>query len=162
MVEDLTNLSADNHEELVRVITFLSFCHTIIIDQKKETYNAASPDELALVNAAKQFGYEFCEKDSEDNISVRVKATGEVLTYQLLNVCEFNSTRKRMSCIYRTPDRRIKLMCKGADSVITDLLSEDSLNSEIFYQTSRAVDTFATSGLRTLYLAEREVSEDEY
>jgi hypothetical protein len=32
---------------------FLAFCHTIIIDEKKGTFNASSPDELALVNAAK-------------------------------------------------------------------------------------------------------------
>jgi phospholipid-transporting ATPase len=38
---------------------FLSVCHTIIIDGKKGTYNAASPDELALVNFAKQYGFEF-------------------------------------------------------------------------------------------------------
>jgi phospholipid-transporting ATPase len=48
-----------NEEPLLRVMMFLSVCHTIIIDAKKGTYNAASPDELALVNAAKQFGFEF-------------------------------------------------------------------------------------------------------
>ena len=34
-------------------LLFLAFCHTIVIDEKKGTYNASSPDELALVNAAK-------------------------------------------------------------------------------------------------------------
>jgi len=38
---------------LRRTLLFLAFCHTIIIDEKKGTYNASSPDELALVNAAK-------------------------------------------------------------------------------------------------------------
>lgn len=49
------NLESDlqNEEALVRVVLFLATCHTIIIDQKKGTYNSASPDELALVNAAK-------------------------------------------------------------------------------------------------------------
>jgi magnesium-transporting ATPase (P-type) len=42
-----------NTEALLRVMMFLSVCHTIIIDGKKGTYNAASPDELALVNFAK-------------------------------------------------------------------------------------------------------------
>ena len=42
-----------NHEILKRTLIFLACCHTIIIDEKKGTYNAASPDELALVNAAK-------------------------------------------------------------------------------------------------------------
>lgn len=45
-------------------------CHTIVIDERKGTYNAASPDELALVNAAKQFGYEFKGLDKDDNLLV--------------------------------------------------------------------------------------------
>jgi len=53
-----------NHESLKRVIVFLAACHTIIIDQRKGTYNSASPDELALVNAAKQFGYVFKDRDA--------------------------------------------------------------------------------------------------
>ena len=42
-----------NREELRKVLIFLATCHSIVIDEKKGTYNAASPDELALVNAAK-------------------------------------------------------------------------------------------------------------
>jgi magnesium-transporting ATPase (P-type) len=49
----LNNPSDEDHESLVRVILFLAVCHTIIIDKKKGTYNSSSPDELALVNAAK-------------------------------------------------------------------------------------------------------------
>jgi magnesium-transporting ATPase (P-type) len=42
-------------DALIRVLIFLACCHTIVIDAKKgkRTYNAASPDELALVNFAK-------------------------------------------------------------------------------------------------------------
>ena len=42
---------------------------------------------------------------------------------KLLYVCEFNSTRKRMSIIIRDPENKIILMCKGADSVIEERLS---------------------------------------
>jgi len=51
----------------------LALCHTIIVDEKKKTYNAASPDELALVNAAKQFGMEFKGIDKDDNMTVDLK-----------------------------------------------------------------------------------------
>jgi len=44
--------------------------------------------------------------------------TGEVVKYKLLNVFEFNSDRKRMSVVVRTPDNRIMIVCKGADSII--------------------------------------------
>jgi len=52
------------------MIIFLSFCHTIIFDEKKGSYNGSSPDELALVYAAKQFGFEFKGKDLDDNYIV--------------------------------------------------------------------------------------------
>lgn len=56
---DLANPNAKNHDALIDVLICLSLCHQIVVDDKKGAYNAASPDELALVNAAKQFGYEF-------------------------------------------------------------------------------------------------------
>jgi magnesium-transporting ATPase (P-type) len=37
-----------------------------------------------------------------------------------------------MSCIFRNPEGRIVLMCKGADSVIEERLSEDSKESNCF------------------------------
>jgi phospholipid-transporting ATPase len=142
-MEDLLNVNAENHENLMKTIMFLACCHTIIIDSKKGTYNSASPDELALVNAAKQFGFEFNDRDENDNIVVHDKRNGKDYKYQLLNVCEFNSTRKRMSCIFRDPNGQIILMCKGADSVIEERLSQESLNSHSFKMTQINVDGFA-------------------
>jgi magnesium-transporting ATPase (P-type) len=53
-------------------------------------------------------------------------------------------------------------MCKGADTVITERLTSESLNSYTFKTTQKYVDGFAEEGLRTLYLAERYINEDEY
>jgi phospholipid-transporting ATPase len=50
---------------------------------------------------------------------------GSMHEFQILNVCEFNSTRKRMSTVVRTPEGQIKLYCKGADTVILERLSKD-------------------------------------
>jgi len=83
-------------------------------------------------------GYEFLDRDIEDNaiISIhRAHAAPDETKYKLLNVCEFNSTRKRMSCIFETPDKEIILMCKGADSIIYDLLTEESKQSEVYKET---------------------------
>lgn len=71
----------------------MAICHTVIWDDKKGQYTAASPDELALVNASKQFGYEFKGKNSDDITTV--KTPNGLRFYQELNVCEFTSTRKR-------------------------------------------------------------------
>jgi len=111
-------------------------CHTIVVDQKSKNYNAASPDELALVNFAKQKGYEFVDRDADDNCIIKCP-NGDLEKYALLNICEFNSTRKRMSVVFRGPneDNTITLMTKGADSIIYDILSKDSQKSEEYKKT---------------------------
>lgn len=38
--------------------------------------------------------------------------------YKLLNLIEFDSTRKRMTVVVRTPEGKILVICKGADSII--------------------------------------------
>jgi phospholipid-transporting ATPase len=54
--------------------------------------------------------------------SVFVNIQGITQEFEILNVCEFNSTRKRMSTVIRGPDGKIKLYCKGADTVILERL----------------------------------------
>lgn len=159
--EDLKATGQQN-EALVRSMMFLACCHTIVIDERKGTYNAASPDELALVNAAKQFGFEFKGLDADDNMLIQDHHNNKLHKYELLNVCEFNSTRKRMSVILRDPQGRIVLMCKGADSVIMERLSEKSKNSKTLENTSGYVDEYAEEGLRTLFLAEKFITEAVY
>ena len=85
-----------------------------------QTYNACSPDELSLVNAAKFFGFTFLGKDEKDFLEVNLN--GSKVKYKLLNLIEFDSTRKRMTSILRDPNDEIIVMCKGADSVILPLI----------------------------------------
>ena len=84
---------------------------------------------------------------------------GESQEYEVLNVCEFNSTRKRMSTVVRGPDGRIKLYTKGADTVIYERLAPNQGFTE---PTLVHLEDYATEGLRTLCLAYRDISEDEY
>lgn len=100
MASEIAN--GKNSAELQRYMTFLSICHTIVVAvvDGKPQYNAASPDELALVNFAKQMGYNFKDRDINDNCVVGLP-DGSEASYKLLNILEFNSTRKRMSCIFK-------------------------------------------------------------
>lgn len=85
-------------------------------------YQASSPDEAALVAGAELLGYRFQVRKPK---SVFVEIEGQTKEFEVLNVCEFNSSRKRMSTIIRGPDGRIKLYCKGADTVIYERLAKD-------------------------------------
>ena len=56
-------------------MTHLGVCHTVVAEAKQDgttSYNASSPDELALVNAAKYFGYFFKGRDDDNNIEVEI------------------------------------------------------------------------------------------
>ncbi|CAG8568066.1 4348_t:CDS:1, partial [Acaulospora colombiana] len=115
----------------------IALCHTCVPEIDKETgevfYQAASPDEFALVTAAKELGYVVVDK-SMSSISLLInnesiigldttnKGAATNVTYQILNVIEFSSKRKRMSVVYRLPDGRICLFCKGADSIVLERL----------------------------------------
>ena len=86
---------------------------------------------------------------------------GQSERYTPLKLLEFNSTRKRMSVIVRCPDGRIVLYCKGADSVIYERLTADH-DLSLKEQTQKDMEAFANNGLRTLCIAYRYVSEEEY
>ncbi|KAF4626638.1 hypothetical protein G7Y89_g11521 [Cudoniella acicularis] len=153
-----------SHESSVAIhhfLTLLATCHTVIPERTDEKggaikYQAASPDEGALVEGAVMMGYQFTARKPR---SVQVTVAGEEFEYELLAVCEFNSTRKRMSAIFRCPDGKIRCYCKGADTVILERLSSDNPHVEV---TLQHLEDYASEGLRTLCLAMREIPEYEF
>ncbi|CAD6565970.1 MAG: aminophospholipid translocase [Alectoria sarmentosa] len=141
-------------------LALLSTCHTVIPERMDEKpgdikYQAASPDEGALVEGAVMLGYQFTARRPR---SVTISVEGEEYEYELLAVLEFNSTRKRMSTIFRCPDGKVRCYCKGADTVILERLGKDN---PIVEATLQHLEEYATEGLRTLCLAMREIPEEE-
>jgi len=67
-----------------------------------------------------------------------------------------------MSVIVKDPQGRLILMCKGADSVILERLSQASREGEVLSKTQEYVDLYAEEGLRTLFLAEKIIDEAIY
>ena len=61
-------------------------------------YQAASPDEGALVEAAKRIGWEFVSRTST---ALTYKRNGKETTVDVLAINEFSSSRKRMSILVR-------------------------------------------------------------
>lgn len=142
-------------------LTLLATCHTVIPERSEKEpgkikYQAASPDEGALVEGAATLGYAFSNRKPR---SVIFTFDNQDYEYELLAVCEFNSTRKRMSTIFRCPDGKIRIYTKGADTVILERLHPDNPMVEA---TLQHLEDYASDGLRTLCLAMREVPEDEF
>ncbi|KDR79373.1 hypothetical protein GALMADRAFT_93264 [Galerina marginata CBS 339.88] len=163
--EDLTNRSSEQRKHLIAFFRALALCHSVLADKPEPqtepyliNYKAESPDEAALVAAARDAGFPFLGK-SKDTLEIEVMGQSE--KYTLLKLLEFNSTRKRMSVILRCPDGRIILYCKGADSVIYERLTKDH-DPELKAQTSKDMEMFANNGLRTLCISYRYLEEEEY
>ncbi|XP_051574702.1 phospholipid-transporting ATPase ID-like [Myxocyprinus asiaticus] len=138
----------------------LSLCHTVMSEEKSEgelVYKAQSPDEGALVTAARNFGIVFRSRTPG---TVTTQELGKEVTYTLLAILDFNNIRKRMSVIVRNPEGRIRLYCKGADTVLFERLH--SCNQELMNITSDHLNEYAVDGLRTLAVAYRDLSEEQW
>ncbi|XP_020846241.1 phospholipid-transporting ATPase VD isoform X3 [Phascolarctos cinereus] len=132
-------------------------------------YEAESPDEAALVYAARAYQCTL-QSRTPDQVMVDLAALGP-LTFQLLHILPFDSVRKRMSVVVRHPlSNKVVVYTKGADSVIMELLSSASAGGEtvekqqkiIREKTQRHLDDYARKGLRTLCIAKKVMSDTEY
>ncbi|XP_012541420.1 phospholipid-transporting ATPase ID isoform X3 [Monomorium pharaonis] len=143
------------NQDVHNFFRLLALCHTVMPEEKngKIEYQAQSPDEAALVSAARNFGFVFKER-SPNSITIEVMGKKEI--YELLCILDFNNVRKRMSVILRK-DGHLRLYCKGADSVIYERLKKDS--DEIMAKTLDHLNKFAGEGLRTLCLSVRDLDE---
>lgn len=65
-----------------------------------------------------------------------------------------------MSVIVKNPEGKIKLYCKGADTVIYERL--DNTNPELKENLLQHLEQFATEGLRTLCCAVVELKLEDY
>uniref|UniRef100_A0A452IUF9 Phospholipid-transporting ATPase n=1 Tax=Gopherus agassizii TaxID=38772 RepID=A0A452IUF9_9SAUR len=138
----------------------LSLCHTVMPEEKKEgnlVYQAQSPDEGALVTAARNFGFVFRARTPE---TITVVEMGETKVYELLAILDFNNVRKRMSVIVRSPEGDLTLYCKGADTIVYELL--DSSCGSLKEETMEHLNEFAGEGLRTLVVAYKNLQEDYF
>uniref|UniRef100_A0A6Q2WXL2 Phospholipid-transporting ATPase n=1 Tax=Esox lucius TaxID=8010 RepID=A0A6Q2WXL2_ESOLU len=156
----LENLQNDHSTATVirDFLTMMAVCHTAVPEKTGDSivYQASSPDEGALVRAAGYLGFVFSGRTPH---SVIIQAQGTEQRFELLNVLEFTSERKRMSVVVRTASGQIRLYCKGADSVIYERLEDSSEYQEI---TLDHLEQFATEGLRTLCYAVADISEESY
>lgn len=94
-------------------------------------YQGPSSDELALVSAARDLGFVLSERN-ENTLTIKTYPNGFEKaplyeTFEILDVIDFSSSRKRMSVIVKMPDNRICLFCKGADNVLLDRLKNPRL-----------------------------------
>ncbi|KAI9217580.1 hypothetical protein BC828DRAFT_252781 [Blastocladiella britannica] len=186
-------LSAEHGRSLHHFWTLLAVCHTVVVEPRKRgatlggtddrsngqhhhlpqslKYRAESPDEAALVAAARDVGYVFQERAGGSSggsgvVRIRTPAGADTTldngdglqNVQVLHTIPFDSTRKRMSVVVRIPTTgAVVVYTKGADLVVLDRCVASPYRAAV----DTALDRFACDGLRTLALAYRELTVDE-
>ncbi|OAJ44421.1 hypothetical protein BDEG_27649 [Batrachochytrium dendrobatidis JEL423] len=135
----------------------LALCHNVtpVIDGEGElSYQASSPDEVAIVKWTESIGLTLYFRDMS---IIRLRTMhGTLLEYDILDVFSFTSDTKRMGIILREKATgEITFYQKGADAVMTRIVAyNDWLDEEC--------GNMAREGLRTLVIGRKRISEDYY
>ncbi|XP_057382440.1 probable phospholipid-transporting ATPase IIB isoform X9 [Balaenoptera acutorostrata] len=118
------------------------------------TYQASSPDEVALVQWTESVGLTLVNRDLT-SMQLRTPS-GQILTYCILQTFPFTSESKRMGVIVRDESTaEITFYMKGADVAMSTVVQyNDWLEEEC--------GNMAREGLRTLVVAKRALTEEQY
>uniref|UniRef100_A0A0K0DN76 Phospholipid-transporting ATPase n=1 Tax=Angiostrongylus cantonensis TaxID=6313 RepID=A0A0K0DN76_ANGCA len=141
------------------ILTMMAVCHTVVPEKVdgKLSYQCSSPDEGALVRGAAAQGFLFHTRQPQ---KVIVAVLGKDEEFEVLDVIDFTSDRKRMSVVLRDSAGLIKLYTKGADTVIMErLVAGSEADIDVCHN---HLEKFASYGYRTLCFAMRVIEEDEY
>ncbi|XP_028809971.1 probable phospholipid-transporting ATPase IH isoform X2 [Denticeps clupeoides] len=168
MIDSSPGPGGREHEELF--FRALCLCHTVQVKEEEtvdgikrgihqgkatSVYISSSPDEVALVEGMKRLGFTYLRlKDSHMEIQNR---DDEIERFELLEVLNFDSVRRRMSVIVKSSTGEYYLFCKGADSAVFPRVISGKVE-----QVRARVEHNAVEGLRTLCVAYKKLSPAEY
>ena len=157
----LEDLHGDYSREISEFLELMALCHTVIPEKIEDgtiNYQAASPDEEALVIAAHALSRSYVSSKGSYSI---VNIEGEPFEYRIVGVNEFNSDRKRMSIVVECMTDKTRppmLYCKGADNVILERVVASKKEKD---ELTKALYDFSMEGLRTLALSKRQLTEEQ-
>ena len=142
-------------------ITAMLLCNNVTpiadeLDNEKITYQASSPDEVALVKFAETLNMKLIFRT--DKILKIKNASGIIEEFEVLANFPFSSETKRMGIILKNKKYgHIIFYLKGAENVMRKYAKEEYIG----YINENA-ENLATKGLRTLVLTQKLLSEEEF
>jgi phospholipid-translocating ATPase len=159
-------------ERIVAAVEALALCHNVTpvyeadgageADGRPEadqagagvTYQASSPDEVALVEWAGAMGLSLAARTLTE--ITLTAPQGTTLAYHILQVFPFTSESRRMGIIVKDKaSGEILFYMKGADTAMSPIVQyNDWLNEE--------VDNISREGLRTLVVARKSLTPEQY
>ncbi|KAJ2864671.1 hypothetical protein GGH94_002761 [Coemansia aciculifera] len=103
----------------------------VVASERMRDFSESLANEILFNSAPPPSAAKKAENESFDRGVPAPDPTDRLGNYEVLDVLEFSSARKRMSVIYRCPDGRIVMMSKGADSALWPRLANlESIRSD--------------------------------
>lgn len=139
------------------VVISLALCHNVTPvtnDDGTVTYQASSPDEVAIVKWTESVGLTLTFRD-RTRIELQTPS-GVRITFDVLDIFPFTSESKRMGIIVRDAQSgEITFLQKGADVVMARIVQRNDWLEE-------ECANMAREGLRTLVVGRRRLTEQAY
>ena len=155
------------------VVLALALCHNVTptteeIDGKEiVTYQASSPDEIAIIRWTETCGLRLAHRDRRSMTLESTHSSQTAARVEILNLFPFTSESKRMGIIVRfvqdgdteqqTGENSdpVWFFQKGADTIMTNIVAKnDWLDEE--------TANMAREGLRTLVVGRKKLSAEQY
>lgn len=151
----------DLSKKVCDLVLTLALCHNVTPTYEDDdsddvgagnlTYQAASPDEIAIVKFTEAVGLRVYRRDRR-TIELHHRALNQTLLFDILYNFPFNSDTKRMGLVVRDNSRdELWFVQKGADTVMSVIVhANDWLDEE--------TGNMAREGLRTLVIGRKRLS----
>ena len=142
-------------------ITSMVLCNNVTPVQDEEdpsviTYQASSPDEIALVKFAESVNMRLVGRTDKE---IKIKdAVDHIEEFEVLANFPFSSDTKRMGIVLKNKEHNhIIYYLKGAENVMMKFVKKEYVS-----YISENAENLATKGLRTLVLSQKIISQEEY
>ena len=151
-----------HRNKLIRdTITSMVLCNNVtpVVDDQDETkitYQASSPDEVALVKFAETLNMRLIHRtDSE----IKIKDSADNFEeFEILANFPFSSDTKRMGIVLKNKKHgHIIYYLKGAENVMMKFVKKEYVS-----YISENAENLATKGLRTLVLSQKIISQEDF
>ncbi len=148
-------------QEQIKDLTIaMAVCHNVtpVDTEGKHDFQAASPDEIALVKFAGELGYRLLHRDQLKMQVATPVSSLDVDEYEILLDFPFTSESRKMGILVRhTKTQRIIYFMKGAEQAVGQ-----SVSPEAAAKMREGAEDLSLEGLRTLSFAEKMLEPEEY
>lgn len=147
----------DLSNKVYELVLTLALCHNVTptyddLNSDEVAYQAASPDEIAIVKFTESVGLKLVQRD-RNSMVIKHLRLNQSYKFEILYNFPFSSDTKRMGIvIHDTTNNEYYFLEKGADSVMINIVNQNDWLEE---ETSN----MAREGLRTLVIGRKKLSD---